>query len=121
MNSLGTPVQLVPYVPYVDPSGWQITWNQTSGFYDYFPIVLQSNQTTLNIKDQTGSTLLNLLSPSTLPNQLAVSQTSHFIFDFSSTVSSELFGSTVLFQSGSKLALGAGSTWGRDITVGTAS
>ena len=27
---------------------------------------------------------------------------------------------TVLMQSGSKLALGAGSTWARNITVGTA-
>ena len=40
---------------------------------------------------------------------------------YSVTSGSDQFSGGLLFQSGSKLALGAGSTWARDITVGTSS
>ncbi|MEI7494435.1 MAG: hypothetical protein WCJ92_07575 [Alphaproteobacteria bacterium] len=40
---------------------------------------------------------------------------------YSVTSGSDQFSGGLLFQSGSKLALGAGSTWARDITVGVAS
>ncbi|MEI7493504.1 MAG: hypothetical protein WCJ92_02770 [Alphaproteobacteria bacterium] len=111
-----------------------VTFNSTTGFYtdgSYnapLPEANFSNYTigatgwlswdTTDTTDQNVYYLATHLSFSSSPNDHYYTHVSYLA---PTTIVEDVFSSSVTYQSGSTLKLGAGSTWARDITVGTAS